>query len=128
MPLELIRYLAYLSFFLVLGLIILMSAMCVMRLFLPKAMFEAYFKEPYFSHTEIAIFSAFPFTFFRVIMFMRLAGWPSSGKRRGMTEAYLLAPIWFRRISKVMISILLVLFPSVVILGGVFAIAAVLDK
>ncbi|SDU32447.1 hypothetical protein [Halopseudomonas salegens] len=127
MPIELLRYLAYLSFFVFLAVIIWLFIMFVMSFFIPKAMFDKYFKEPYFSRTEIAVFSAFPLNFFRVAMFMRLAGWPSSGKRRGMTEAYLLAPIWFRRISKVMIRILLVLFPSIVVLGLFFALVAVLD-
>ncbi|SDU32460.1 hypothetical protein SAMN05216210_3119 [Halopseudomonas salegens] len=123
MPIELLRYLAYLYFFIILAIIGWLFIMFVMSFFIPKAMFDKYFKEPYFSHTEIAVFSAFPLNFYRVVMFMRLAGWPNSGKRRGMTEAYLLAPIWFRRISKVMFSILLVLFPLVVILGLILAIA-----
>lgn len=50
-------------------------------------------------------------------MFMRLAGWPSSGKKRGLTEAYKLAPLWFQRMSRIFIWTFLLLITPMFILG-----------
>lgn len=76
----------------------------VMRFLVPKSLLKTYFKEPYFSRGEVAIFSSFPFGYMRTIMFMRLAGFPQSGKKRGLTEAYKLTPMWFRLASKIIVS------------------------
>lgn len=51
-------------------------------------------------------------------MFMRLAGWPQSGKRRGLTEAYKLAPRWFQVVSKILIQFFLVGFTLLIVLGA----------
>lgn len=114
------------AYFWVILLLITMAltpALFFIHFFVPKAMLRTYFKEPYFSSTELAFFSAFPFFFMRTAMFMRLAAWPSSGKRRGLTEAYKLAPPWFRVISKIFIVVLLVFFPPTAVFGVILSIA-----
>lgn len=73
----------------------------IMRFLIPKHILENYFKEPYFSAMEINMFSGFPFLgFTRTVMFMRLLGFPSSGKRRGIENAYKTAPVWICKLSK----------------------------
>lgn len=123
MSIEFLGYLSYLLFFLGAAIIVWLVAMLIMHFFVPKAMLLTYFREPYFSRSEIAVYSAFPFNYFRDIMFMRLAGWPNSGKKRGLTEAYKLAPPWFRHISKILIRMILVIYPPTIILGIFLAVA-----
>jgi hypothetical protein len=89
------------------------------RFFVPKAMEETCFREPFFSPAEIAIYSAFPFTYFKPFIFMRLAGFPQSGKKRGLTEAYKLTPLWFRQFSRAFIWVFLLSGISMIILGNV---------
>lgn len=72
----------------------------LVHFFVPKAMLRTYFCEPYFSPFEVEFFTGAPFAYIRTVMFMRLAGWPESGRKRGLTEAYKLAPMWFRYLSK----------------------------
>ena len=119
MSIELLRYPTYACFILLLILMTLQALLLVIHFFAPKSMLRTYFKEPYFSSTEVAFFSTFPFFFMRTVMFMRLAGWPNSGKRRGLTDAYELAPLWFRVVSKVFILIFLISFFSLILLGSV---------
>jgi hypothetical protein len=96
--------------------IVCLAIALILHLCVPKIMAQTYFREPYFSRAEIAIYSAFPFNYFKVFMFMRLAGWPSSGEKRGLTEAYKLAPLWFQRLSRVFIRVYLVIFALLMIL------------
>lgn len=118
MSIELLRYPTYLWAILLVALIGWLIVMFAMHFFAPKKLIETYFKEPHFSRSELAIFSAFPFNYFRDIMFMRLAGWPASGKKRGLTEAYKLAPRWFQVTSRFLIRFLLVNFTLLIVLGA----------
>lgn len=124
MSIELLRYPTYVWVVLLLITLALQPVLFVLHFVVPIAMLRTYFKKPYFSSAEVALFSTFPFFFIRTVMFMRLAAWPSSGKNRGLTEAYLLAPPWFRVISKIYIVAFLSVFPPaailVVILSAVF--------
>lgn len=88
------------------------------RFLIPKAMEQAYFREPYFSSTEIAIFNTFPFSYFKPFIFMRLAGFPGSGKKRGISEAHKLAPSWFCQMSKIFIWVFLGSGVSMIVLGN----------
>ena len=82
----------------------------IMNLFVPKIMEETYFKEPYFSSHFIAIYDAFPFNTLKSFIYMRLAGWPDSGKKRGIpANAHEVAPVWFQVVSRVFIRTYLVL-------------------
>jgi len=65
----------------------------MMHVLMPSKVLETYFKEPHFSSTEITMFTGFPFGYMRTAMFMRALGFPASGKRRGVEDAYKLAPV-----------------------------------
>lgn len=75
----------------------------VCHVLMPKRILTTYFKAPYFKPGEIAIFSGFPYAYIRTVMFMRLLAYPSSGAKRGLVEAHLLAPNWFRLMCKVVL-------------------------
>lgn len=123
MSIEFLRYPTYVWVALLLITMALQPVLFALHFVVPRAMLRTYFKKPYFSSAEVAFFSAFPFFFIRTIMFMRLAAWPNSGKKRGLTEAYLMAPPWFRVISKIYIVIFLVVFPPAAILVVVLSAA-----
>jgi hypothetical protein len=105
-------------FLLGVGMVALIVVFCV-HFFVPKQLLKAYFKPPYFSPTEIEFFTGFPFAYMRTIMFMRLAGFPKSGKRRGVGGADKMAPRWFLITSKIIISVLLGSCIPMFILGGI---------
>lgn len=70
---------------------------------MPKAVLDKYFKPPYFRDVERMLFTGIPYAPIRTIMFMRAIAFPGSGKVRGITGAHLLAPNWYRIVSKIMI-------------------------
>ena len=87
------------------GITFLIGMLCmvfalIMHFLMPKQVVKTYFKKPYFNPFELSFFSGFPFAFYRSAMFMRVLGVPSSGKKRGLTEAYKLAPVWYCKVSK----------------------------
>ncbi len=51
-------------------------------------------------------------------MFMRLSGFPSSGMKRGMTEAYLLSPEWYQLVSRIIVSTFIVSFVIMIVSVG----------
>src|SRR5690554_7015946 len=72
----------------------------VIHFFVPKVMIKTYFKEPYFSLLEIKLFTGPPYAYMRTAMMMRLAGWPNSGKKRGIpATAHEVCPVWFQVLS-----------------------------
>jgi hypothetical protein len=77
----------------------------IMHILMPKNVLKTYFKEPYFSVTEITLFTGIPFGYMRTTMFMRALAFPASGKRRGVENAYKLAPVWYCKVSKYFIII-----------------------
>lgn len=95
----------------------------IMHVLVPQALLRTYFKEPYFSPTEIEFFTGFPFGYMRTVMFMRLAGFPKSGKKRGLTEAYKLTPRWFQLASRVILQAFLMVFLPFISLGLFFLVA-----
>jgi len=93
----------------------------IIHFLIPKRVLETYFKEPYFKLTEINSFSGFPFGYIRTLMFMRLLGFPSSGKRRGLEKVCDISPMWLCGLSKyVVISFLasFSLFLLIMAIGG----------
>ncbi|NOX91928.1 MAG: hypothetical protein GXP18_05620 [Gammaproteobacteria bacterium] len=72
----------------------------IMHILMPKIVLKTYFKEPYFSSTEITMFTGIPFGYMRTTMFMRALGFPSSGKKRGIEDAYKITPVWYCKASK----------------------------
>lgn len=114
MSVEILKQLSYLLFILLTASMFWLVIIFILHFFVPKAMLRAYFREPYFSAIEIELFSSFPLFYMRTAMFMRLAGWPESGRKRGLPRNDTLIPPWFRYISKILIWFLfLVCLPMV---------------
>ncbi len=88
----------------------------IMHFLMPKNVLKTYFKEPHFSVTEITLFTGFPFGYMRTAMFMRALAFPASGKRRGVENAYKLAPVWYCKASKYFLYIYVPLFALLVLL------------
>ena len=104
---------------LLLGLILSPVLIFIMHILMPKNVLKTYFKEPYFSITEITMFTGFPFGYMRTAMFNRVLGFPSSGKKRGLENAYKLAPVWYCKASKyavifIILNLLLMVLISVI--------------
>jgi hypothetical protein len=107
MSIETLLIWSYLCFTLLAASMLCVAAGFVMHFFVPKAMLQTYFKPPYFSSTEVEIFTGFPLGYMR----------PNSGKKRGLTEAYKLAPLWFRRASKIIVSTFVLVSTPMFVLG-----------
>jgi hypothetical protein len=107
MPIEFLQYISGLYLWLIAVVWGWLVSIFVLHFFVPKVLLSTYFKEPYFSPAEIVFFTGLPFAYMRTAMFIRLAGWPNSGKKRGITESEKLTPSWFRHISKILIWIML---------------------
>src|SRR5690554_1094025 len=100
MSVELLRYPAYLLFILLLTSMACLIFIFIIHFFVPKVMIKTYFKEPYFSPLEIKLFTGLPYAYMRTAMMMRLAGWPDSGKKRGIpATAHEICPVWFQVLS-----------------------------
>lgn len=78
-------------------------AIFVLHVAMPKRLLDTYFKPPYFKAGEIAAFTGFPLGYIRTVMFMRVLAFPGSGKMRGLTEAYKLAPMWLCKAAKIIL-------------------------
>jgi len=72
----------------------------IMHFLMPKKVLKTYFKEPHFNAGEIAMFTGFPFGYMRTGMFMTALAFPARGKKRGVENAYKLAPVWYCKVSK----------------------------
>jgi hypothetical protein len=82
---------------------IVLLSILIMHFLMPKQVLERYLKPPYFREFECLFFTGIPYAPIRTVMFMRAIAYPGSGKKRGITEAHLLVPKWYRLISKVLI-------------------------
>jgi len=97
-----------------------------MHLLMPSAVLNKYFKPPHFRDMERLLFTGFPYAPMRTIMFMRAIAYPGSGKVRGITEAHLLVPSWYRSLSKItVISIVLSFVVMIVFLIAIGALYVV---
>lgn len=117
MSIEFLRLPSYLFAILLIACMVCLIFIFVIHFLVPRNLLRKYFKEPYFSPAETEFFSGFPFGYIRTVMFMRLVGFPKSGKKRGLTEAYRLAPPWFRLTSKVVLVLFLAMAVPMFILG-----------
>lgn len=100
MPVEFLRYLFNLSLVTFVALMLVFFLIFIAHILMPKRLLTTYFKVPYFREGEIVMFTGFPFGYIRTVMFMRLLANPASGAKRGLTQAFELAPLWFRLYSK----------------------------
>ena len=126
MPPLFIEILVQVFFVLLVGLMLSLVFIVVMHVLMPKNVLKTYFKEPYFRPGEIAIFTGFPFGYMRTAMFNRVLGFPSSGKKRGLENAYKIAPVWYCRASKYFIIFLVPTFALLILSGGVIYIYSLL--
>ena len=79
------------------------TSILVMHFLMPKVVLEKFFKPPYFNESECTLFTGIPFAPLRTIMFMRVIAYPGSGKKRGIKDAHLLVPNWYRITSKIIV-------------------------
>jgi hypothetical protein len=91
---------------------------------LPREFMQKYFSQPHFNKSELAIFSAFPANLIRNVMFVRLLASPSSGKVRGLTEAYKDVSAIIRNYAKLLYGALL--FVLIWLFGTGFIMVAVI--
>ncbi len=100
----------------------------IMHILMPRKVLETYFKEPYFSATEITMFTGFPFGYIRTSMFMRVLGFPANGKRRGIENAYQLAPVWYCKASKYLTIFIIIIFSLLLPVGGIVYVYSLLHE
>ena len=81
-----------------------------MHFLIPKVVLKKYFISPYFKSLEISSFSGFPLSYVRTLMFMRVLGFPKSGKKRGLDKIYKDSPVLICILSKYIIISFLVSF------------------
>jgi len=104
------------------GLFLIFLFTFIMHILMPRKVLETYFKEPHFSSTEITMFTGFPLGYMRTVMFMRILGFSASGKKRGVEDAYKLAPVWFCKLSKYIIVSFFIIFPLILLLAAFFGV------
>ena len=75
----------------------------VMHFLMPTSVLEKYFKPPHFREFECKLFTGIPYAPMRTIMFMTVLAFPSRGKKRKLTQAYLLVPKWYRVSSAIVL-------------------------
>jgi len=88
----------------------------IIHFLIPKNILKTYFIEPYFKSSEIMSFSGFPFAYIRTLMFMRILGFPESGRKRGLEKVYETAPIWLCNLSKYVVIYFLASFSLFILL------------
>jgi len=105
MPIEILPIIGRVLFYLMVATCVTTFVLCVviigMHFLMPRAVLDKYFKQPFFREAKCVLFSGIPYAPMRTIMFMRAIANPRSGKVRGITEAHLLVPKWYRVSSKV---------------------------
>jgi len=100
----------------------------VMHFLMPKTVLDSYFKPPYFKLGECKLFTGFPYAPMRTIMLMRVLGFPHSGEKRGLTEAYKLVPSWYQMASKFIIGSIFIIAVLLVIILLIFSADLLLNK
>ena len=85
-----------------------------MHVLMPKKVLQNYFKPPFFRPAEITFFSGIPFSLMRTVMLMWVLAFPRFGKKRNLTEAYKLAPPWYRIISAIFAIVIIGSFVGII--------------
>jgi MFS family permease len=75
-------------------------ALIVLHVLMPRAVLDQYWKEPHFRPFELGLFSGSLFAPIRTVMLMGAIAFPNLGKKRGISQARLLAPGWYRFCAK----------------------------
>ena len=104
-----------------LELILVFPALLTMHFLMPKVILEKYFKPPYFRPMEVEMFTGIPYAPMRTVMLLWAMAYPTLGKKRGLTTAYMDAPQWYRFSGGILItSILVVLILILLLVLGFF--------
>ena len=99
------------------------SLVIIIYFLISKRFLESYFTQLYFSSGEVTALSGFSLCLMRTVMFMRLLGFPLSGKKRRLESAYKTEPIRLCQFSKYSITSFALsgsLFGLCIALGGVY--------
>jgi hypothetical protein len=107
---------------------VVVALVLVMHFLMPKVILEKYFIPPYFKSGECVLFTGIPYAPIRTIMLMRVLGFPKTGKKRGLTEAYKLAPLWYQIASKTLINTIFAITLLLFLLALIFCVDLVLNK
>jgi len=100
----------------------------VMHFLMPKVILDKFFMPPYFKLGECKLFAGIPYAPIRTIMLMRVLGFPKSGTKRGLTEAYKFSPVWYQIMSKVLINAIFTITTLLVLIVSIFCVDLVLNK
>ena len=99
-----------------------------MHFLMPKVILDKYFIPPYFKPGECELFRGIPYAPIRTIMLMRILGFPKSGKKRGLTEAYKLVPFWYQMLSKVLINSIFLISFLLLLIFAIFSVDLVFNQ
>ena len=92
----------------------------LMYILLPKAVLKEYFKPPFFRPMEVEMFTGIPYAAMRTVMLMWILAFPRFGEKRNLTEAYKLAPHWYRILSGLFAAVIIGCFVGVLAMGASF--------
>ena len=73
----------------------------LLHLLMPREVLLRYWKEPHFRPFELGMFTGSWLAPMRTVMLTWLLAFPRFGRSRGVTEAHLLTPRWYRTASRV---------------------------
>jgi len=94
--------LAFVMFSLMISYVVLFPLFfLIMALLMPRNVVERYFREPHFSRSEQAVYTAVPFSFMRVVSMAWLIAFPRFGRKRKMTDVHQYCPNWYVRLSRI---------------------------
>ena len=105
------KVLSYFILWVVAAVFVVLALIMVMHFLMPRKALEKYFKPPYFRQGECELFTGIPYSPIRTVMFMTVFAFPGMGKKRKLTEAYKMAPTWYRIASKIIVI-------SIIVFGG----------
>ncbi|MCF7478506.1 hypothetical protein L3V32_17610 [Vibrio sp. J2-4] len=100
----------------------------IMHILMPKKIVNSYFTEPYFNTFELALFTGWPYAFFRTLMFVRLIVQPSSGKKRKLPDISKEVPRWYRSLSLLLIGIIIINSSMLIVVFSSAGILALVDS
>jgi len=98
--------------------IVVFALIMVMHFLMPKQALEKYFKPPYFQPGERDVLTGIPYSPIRTVIFMTVFAFPGLGKNRKLSEAFEMAPKWYRITSKILIITLIVLTGATLCVGA----------
>lgn len=101
------------------SLVLNFPVLIAMHLLMPDEVLKRYFKPPYFNEAEVVLFTGLPYCMVRTVMFMGVFAFPHRGKKRRLTQAYVIAPLWYRWLSMFYVVALFVTMVSFVSVGFV---------